>query len=272
MKKNALIRLVLIAWALLTATFATAAGIIATMEGHRVAVVSPYLAFAPGHVARVYTTVALTKDGQPYLAPGVPTWVRFKDAKNQYREERGSDYNLISTTEPGNDAWYGTPYRAFPAEAVTPIGVVIVGDQVIVDSIHTGARTTNTVVQVQPGQFVVTDFPAQTERDGKLGDSGSLVSTVDGRVVGFVSSMATTPTGAEGSLVVIPDMRSLVGTSPAPVPAPPAPVTSPTPVATPNPDPVPVAVTLSVEAAYANGKADGYRDAVNKMRAVVNAL
>lgn len=233
------------------------------MEGHRVAILSPYLAFAPAHVVRSFTTVALSKDGAPYLSPGTPAWVRFKNGRGEDQEERGSDHNIHHVNELG-DAWYGAPYRAFPAEAVTPIASVIKGDVVLVDSIHSGARVQAEVLSVMDGQYAVTSFPSRTESDGKLGDSGSPVWTQDGRLVGFVSAL--------NGVVVIPDMRSLTGTKPAPVPAPPTPVAAPAPVVAPTHDPVPVAVTLSVEAAYANGKADGYRDAVNKFRAIANAL
>ena len=117
------------------------------MEGHRVAILSPYLAFASAHVVQSFTTIALSKDGAPYLSPETPPWVQFKNGAGQDQEEAGSNFNLHHVNELG-DAWYGAPYRAFPAEAITPIASVIKGDIVLVDSIHSGARVQAEVLSV----------------------------------------------------------------------------------------------------------------------------
>ena len=242
----------------------------ATLGEHQVAVISTNCVFAPAHIAKPYTTVSLSKDGQPYISANSPQWVRFTNGSGVVQEERGSDYNLARTLELGDDTWYGFVYRAMPVEAITPIATVAIGDSIVVQSIHSGARVVGKVVNLMPGKYLIADYPAQGESGGKPGDSGSVVTTPDGVIVGFVSAAADLATGP-GSVIVIPNVKSLVGTTPSQVPEPtqaplPAPVTAPAPAPAPVPPSAPA--VDPVASAYANG----YRDAVNKMRSTLNAI
>jgi len=245
----------------------------ATLGEHAVAVISTNCVFGPAHVLRPYTTVSLSKDGAPYLPVSSPQWVRFANAAGVVQEERGSDYNIHHAAELGDDAWYAFTYRAMPVEAITPIATVAIGDSVVVQSIHSGARVVGNVVNLMPGKYLVTDYPAQGEGDGKPGDSGSAVTTPDGVLVGFVSAKADLP-GGTGSVIVIPNVKSLAGTTPQqvpdatqaplPLPATPAPAPAPVPVSAPA-EP---SIAVRLDTAYANGRAD----AINQIRALINGL
>ncbi len=182
----------------------------------RVAVVATNMAFGAEHVARPFNSISLSAGGQPY-EPGGAGWIRYTNDAGRILENRQADFSIRHRLRLGFDGEILVPYRAFPTNAIEPMGKIQIGDSVTVDSRRLTRSVSAKVRRVRTEDFTVeVDFPAAS------GDSGSLVTTRDGRFLGFVSA-AIPKIGKEaaGSAISVPPISPIFSAVPTPTPPPP---------------------------------------------------
>lgn len=272
MNKNALLRLVLIAWALLTATFASATDLQMVTGPCPVVAIGPHTVFGAQHASWPFTAASLlTKDGKQYVPPGSPSWVRFVDKNGVVQEEHASGFTFHSTDNSTNDRWFGFTYRAIPQEAWETIATVTNGQPIVVSSRALGTNVLATVRYLADG-YITTTYPAIAD------DSASRVRTLDGRFVGLVSKrFDASPNDPAGCTVVIPNLTVLAGTTPVAPAAPPAPVagtnTAPAPPIPTTPVPVlPIFTQAQLDAAVTTAKATERASVVAQFEALIKQL
>jgi hypothetical protein len=243
------------AFALLHSLPAKSADIVATAGDNPVIVVSPGSVFGVAHAADVYTAIATSKGGLPYVPPGYPAWIKYTNAAGVAVEEHVSNYTLRTHDVLANERWLATPWRLFPPEAVEAVDIVTNGQPVTVISRARGTAVEARVVAVNfPDDYLVLDYPAIDH------DSASRVVTARG-VVGLIAKTIREPgQPPTGSICIVPGLnKALAGTRPAPVPEQPIPVagttTGPPPVVV-APPPVPIP-SITPDEAYKNGLKDG---------------
>jgi len=243
--------------------FARGGAITAAMEGNPVIIISTATAFGVAHASEPFSSIALSKDGQPYVSPGSPQWVRYTNSTTgAVVEEHGSNFTRNRHDTLANERWLATPWRQFPPESVDVIDVVTNGQPVTVLSRVLGSAVAARVVAVNyADDYLVLDYPALD------GDSASKVITSRG-TVGLISKtikeQGQPPTG---SVCIVPGIdKALAGTRPAPIPTqtPPATgtTTGPAPVVPVTPPPaIPI---ITPDQAYRNGLKDGRAQVISE--------
>lgn len=221
---------------------ATASGVVP------VVVINPNLVFACAHIANPFSgAITLTLNGIPY--PELAQWHRFTRKDGTIAEDSQQNFSVrdVVSAISGDGVFYET-YRSMPVEAIEPIAIAKLGDQLVVESRRLGRAVTAKVLSVEKRTgFIGTDFIAES------GDSGSVVTDSHGVFVGFVSAKSDF-----GSLVVIPDFGvDLSGTTPV------APNPNQPQVGTPEP---------TLEAEYARGFGDGKKSAENDIKKKLEGL
>jgi hypothetical protein len=165
-------------------------------------------AFASKHVSEAFTTITLEKDGQPYL-PNGPGFFRYRTSDTVEMEDSLENFAVRQRTASG-DSVLLSGYRTFPTEAIEPVARVKVGDAVKIVCRATGNVVVANVLAVERETISVDYYPMS-------GDSGSVVTDMDGMFVGFVSGRIPNV-----GVVIIPPDTSMIA-FPVPPPAPVAP-------------------------------------------------
>lgn len=187
----------------------------------RVVVVGPNLVFACEHSVRAFAqAVSLVKDNTSY--PATVSYLRFNLDNGAVTEEPNNVFTVQKKVNGvTEDGVFLKTYRSFPAEAVETLARVKVGDKVIVES-----KVTKTSVEAQVHYIVPESGYIQINYHPPDGDSSSIVRTVSGEFVGFVSARFSI-NGETKCQVVVPE--SVPGNVNAPADVAPVPAPTPTP-------------------------------------------
>lgn len=238
----------------------------------RVFVMSPAAVFASEHVSRNFNAISLSIAGEPYQPTG-PNWIRFTDSAGSVVEDSVENFSISRRDKIGFDGVVLTPYRQFPVESVETLAFVAAGDPVLVSSRASGATVEAKVTFVSSSDFTVTTtYPA---RDS---DSGSVVTTKDGVLVGLVSaSIREDGKDPTGSVVTVPPISPtfLSGTKFIPGrndPAAPIITTPSNPVVVVMNAPIAPLPTITPDEAYKRGFSDGRASALKELKADVEGL
>ena len=270
---KAIVRIIAIVAAVLGGLTVRALNPIAAHVGPvRVFPISAAAAFGSEHASRNFNAITLSKDGVAY-EPAGPNWVRFTDANGVVQENRSSDFSISLRSKVGFDGVILAPYRQFPIEAVEPLVFVAVGDPVLVYSRATGQTNSAKVVFISSSDYTVsTSYPAEDN------DSGSVVTTPDGGLVGVVSaSIREQGKPATGSIVTVPPIsptffQNTTFTPGKNDPAPPIIVTPSNPVKVVTDAPIATLPSITPDEAYARGFAAGRAAAIAELRGEVEGV
>ena len=186
---------------------------------YRVAILSPMLAMGAHHVTSRFGAVELSRNNSRWPVSGA--WHRFVVNGATLEEQEG--VHRISSRKDVNDTDRIVPYRELPAEAIEPVFSPVPGDLVLVHSIPRDRVIQARVLPFNVSGLLALDFRAISQ------DSGSLVTTMDGGFVGFISGNHRDNNGAVAMCAVVPIAETPV------VPPPVPPVILP-PVSSPSPD------------------------------------
>lgn len=151
---------------------------------NRCVILSTTQAFGLYHTSSVFTSITMKKNGVPWPS-GSSMYVRYTDTSGVLKECDWYTYPTRTQVQSGYDCLDITPYRSYSPEAIEPVATVVATSNVIVTSLRTGITAQYTVTAVNNDKTITVNFPAAV---GAPGDSNSLVTTLDGIFVGFVSA------------------------------------------------------------------------------------
>lgn len=173
---------------------------------YRVAILSPALAIGAHHVTSRFGAVELSRNNSRWPVSGA--WHRFIVNGAALEEQDG--VHRIASRRDVNDTDMIVPYREFPVEAIEPVFHPAPGDLVLVDSIPRDRVIQARVLPFNAPGLLALDFHAISQ------DSGSLVTTMDGGFVGFISGNHRDNDGAIAMCAVVPIAETPVIQAPVP--------------------------------------------------------
>lgn len=187
----------------------------ATIDGNPVAIISRGIVFGAKHVAQG-KSLELRLNGEYYVPEGRQPWEKTLDWDGvTIVSDRGGNFRLMPPQIVGSDVALFSPVdpgRMFPDEAIEQAVSVKVDQTVIIHSKLSPTPYQATVKEIDEHSFLI-----RVSTTFATGESGAIVTDMQERFVGFVS----TPGGG----ISVPNLGVLTGTTPAP--RPPQPPTTP---------------------------------------------